>query len=102
MVDGRQENLMYLTEKVGVSPEEAEQILADDDLFLTYPSCRYGFEAKEAIRVWGEAHERLNHLSEAAWQGDVFGNVGVSMLLSDAAERAGELRRRAEKRVGGE
>lgn len=95
----RQEKLAYLTEKVGVSPEEAERILADDDLFLTGPGSRYGFAAEEAIQVWGEAQEKLYHLSEAAWEGEVFGNVGVSMLLSDATSRAAKLRRRAEERV---
>jgi hypothetical protein len=96
----RQETLVYLTEKVGMSPEEAEQVLADDDLFLTHPGVRSGFEAEEAVRVWDEAHEKLQNLHEAAWNGDVFGNEGVSMLLGDAARRAAELRRRAKERAG--
>jgi hypothetical protein len=94
----RQETLEYLTGPVGVSPEEAERILADDDLFLTDPGSRYGLEGEEAIRVWGEAQEKLHHLAEVA--GEVFGNVGVLMLLDNAAERAGELRRRAKERAG--
>lgn len=89
----------YLTEKVDVSPEEAERILADEDLFLIPPGTRYGYEPQEAMEVWAEAQDKLNHLSEAASDGDLFGNVGVSMLLWDAASRAAELRKRTEERV---
>ena len=59
-----------------------------------------GFEAEEAVQVWDEAQEKLFHLSAAQWGGEIFGdNVGVSMLLSDAASRAEELRKRAEERA---
>jgi hypothetical protein len=70
-VDERQEMFEYLIGPVGVSPEEAEPILDDDDLFLTNPGTRYGYEPRDAIRVWAEAQVKLNHLSEAASNGDV-------------------------------
>jgi hypothetical protein len=95
-MDERQETLEYLTGPVGISLEEAEQILADDDLFLNDPGSRYGYEPEEAIKVWGEAQEKLYHLSEVATE--VFG-IGVSVLLQDAWLRAAELRRRAEERA---
>jgi hypothetical protein len=92
----------HLTVKVGMSAEEAEWILADGDLFLTDPDSRYGYASQEAMKVWGEAQEKLLHLWEAATRGNVFGNDGVGMLLQDAWLRAGELRKRAEERAGGE
>ena len=98
-MDERQEMFEYLIGPVGVSPEEAERILDDDDLFLTHPGTRYGYEPRDAIRVWAEAQGKLNHLSEAASNGDVLGNTGVSMLLWDAASRAEELRRRTRERA---
>jgi hypothetical protein len=96
----RRDTVEYLILKVGVSPEEAELIMADDDLFLTDPGSRYGFEAQKAAEIWAEAQEKLHGLSEAPLEGEVFGNVGVSMLLDDACLRAAVLRRRAEERAG--
>jgi hypothetical protein len=64
-VDERQETYAYLTGPVGGSPEEAERILEDADLFLTPPGTREGFEPEEAVRVWSEAQERLFHIAEA-------------------------------------
>jgi hypothetical protein len=100
-MDEWRETVEYLIEKVGVSPEEAERIMDDDDLFLTDPSSRLGFEAEAAAEIWAEAQEKLHGLSEASSEGEVFGNVGVSMLLDDAYLRAAVLRRRAEERAGG-
>jgi hypothetical protein len=99
-MEERQETLEYVTGPVGVSLEEAEQILADDDLFLTDPGSRYGFDSdEEDARVWGEAQEKLQHLADAAWNGAIFENEGVAMLLSDAASRVRELCRRAKERA---
>ncbi len=77
----------YFTGPVGVSPEKAERILADD-LLLTDPGSRYGYEPQKAIELWSEVQEKLFHLSEAAMGGDVFGSGGVWMLLQDAWLRA--------------
>jgi uncharacterized protein YoxC len=95
-MDERQETLEYLTGPVGVSLEEAERIMADSDLLLNDPGSRYGYEPEEAMKMWGEAQEKLYHLSEVATE--VFG-IGVSVLLQDAWLRAAELRRRAEERA---
>jgi len=96
-----EEELAYLTERVGMSPEEAARILEDADLFITTLGSHYAFEPEEAVRVWGEAETKLDHLAQAASLGSVFGNLGVEMLLFDAATRATKLRKRAQERVGG-
>ena len=99
-MDERQETIEYLTGPVvGISPEEAELIMADDDLFLTYPESRYGYEPEEAAKIWDEAQDKLVHLLEAQIAGDIFGNVGISLLLDDAVQRATELRRRSKARA---
>src|SRR5919112_2088665 len=97
----RQEMIEYLTGPVGVSPEEAEQIMADDDLFLSDPGSRCGYEPEEAAKVWAEAQDKLLHLAEAASEGELFDNMGVSMLLNNAWLRAAELCRRGVGRAGG-
>jgi hypothetical protein len=101
-MDKRRETVEYLIEKVGVSPEEAERIMADDDLFLSDPGSRCGYEPEEAAEIWAEAQDKLLHLAEAASEGELFDNMGVSMLLDDAFLRAAVLRRRAEERAGAE
>lgn len=96
------EQLTYLTETVGMNLEEAERILADSDLLITDPGAHYGFAPEEPVTVWREAERKLDALAQAASVGSVFSNLGVEMLLFDAATRATMLRRRAEERVGGE
>ena len=61
----QEEKFEYLTERVGPTLQEAEQILADD-VFLTDSGFRYGFEPEETAKVWAEAQEKLEHLAEAA------------------------------------
>jgi hypothetical protein len=54
------------------------------------------------VKVWAEAQDKLLHLAEAASEGELFDNMGVSMLLDNAWLRAAELCRRAEERAGDE
>ncbi len=62
----REETIEYLVEKIGLSREDAELRMVDDDLWVLYPECRYEFPVGEkSVRQWRDAVSALESLSIA-------------------------------------
>ncbi len=81
-----QEWVEYLVEKIGISREDAELRMVDDDLWVLHPGSRYPFPAGEdSVEEWDRAVDALEGLY---WASQSLGNRAFKQAISDAHERA--------------
>ncbi len=93
----REETIQYLVQWVGISREEAELRMVDDELWILGPSGRYEFPAGEdSVKEWDRAVDALEGLY---WASQAFENRAFMQAISDAHKRAKEALRRARKRA---
>jgi hypothetical protein len=102
----REKMLKYLTsEYIGISREEAELLLADDDLWIVEPQRRFPFAGEEAVREWSKAVTFARFLCEGFAAGPFYGELAnefkgaIQQMLWDMEERAKEALRRAKERA---
>ena len=92
-------DLEYLTgERIGLSREEAEQMLVDHDLWLLHPATRFSIDDEEAVKQWGCAADFAEALGMMGLQNGLV-NEAATQLMLDAADRAREAQRRALQRL---
>ncbi len=81
----------------GVSREDAELRMVDDDLWMLFPECRYEFPVGEqSVRQWRDAVDALEGLSIAF---ENLGNDALQHAIGDAHVRASEALRRHRQRA---
>jgi hypothetical protein len=87
-----------LTDVEGLSREEAERRLEDDDLWLVAPEQRFVWEPEEAERQWETAYDFAASLARGFTDSDAI-NHATCQLLWDMRERSREALRRARERA---
>ncbi len=93
----QEKTIEYLAKEVGISRENAELRMLDDDLWLLEPQGRYALPpGEETVREWRDAVEFLECLYLASQAVD---NRALMHTLSDAHVRAIEALRRARQRA---
>ena len=95
MEEERRETYTRLVEYIAVSPEEAERMMRDDDLWLVEPQLRVDVPDEEAVEQWRIASHVLGSLFEVADQI----NLATLVAIMDAQCRAGVALERAQERV---
>ncbi len=96
-----EEQIRYLTGRaggIGLSRDEAELRLLDDDLWLVPPEQRYTFESEAGAREWDEAARHFDHRAYIA-QEDPMYSLAAAQLYQDAAYRARVLAYRVRERL---
>ena len=92
----REQTLKFLIEEVGVSAEEAERRMRDEDLWLVPPYMRDGLpDTEKTVEEWEYALGFAKWLSE---HNPVL-NAAAWTLVCDMRERAEEALRRARQRL---
>jgi hypothetical protein len=82
----------------GLSRQEAELRLRDDDLWVLIPEQRCVLQGEESVEQWHEASAWASWMAAGA-EPDGPHNEAITQLLWDLAERAEEALRRAEARA---
>ena len=84
-----------VVERVGMSVDEAERVLRDDDLWVAPPEMRLDVPDEEAIEEWTTAYYVLGDLMHVA---DRIG-LGITAVIGDAQARVQIALERARERV---
>ncbi len=84
----------------GMSREEAEARLVDDDLWLVHPESRFVLEGEEALAEWEQTANFANSLAEGFSAINPGVNRTTQQLLWDMSCRANAAFRRAKERAG--
>ena len=93
----RERTIQQLMEDPGYPRDVAERIYDEGDvLSYVWPEIRPGLDAEEGVREYRRADRELSHLAAYFVNKD---DTVVWRFLEDAAERAGELALRAERRL---
>ena len=94
-MEERHETFTYLVESVGVSADEADRMMRDDDLWLVPPALRMDLPDEEAIEEWRTACNVLADLVHVA------NNIGLGTMVAvmDAQYRVGVALERARERA---
>ena len=96
------EEVTHLLEWQGFTEEEILLAAQNEDLWLVRPELRWvSTDPKEEVEMWHDAVGKLEDLANAAASGALFDNMGVSVCLDDATDRAREALRRAQERARG-
>jgi hypothetical protein len=94
-----QEEIAYLVKDIGLSPEEAERRLEDDDLWLLIPAQRFTFApGEEDLGEWETAAGFAESLTDGFTDSGAI-NDATRQLLWDLRERSAEALRRARERA---
>lgn len=98
-----EQDLRYLTERVGVTEEEARLMLRDEDLWIIDPATRYDpeLEGEEGVKLWEGVVNLAEGFAELAANRIDLTNPAATQLIHDAAARAREALRRARERLEG-
>ena len=95
-----EKTLRRLMGDVGLTREEAEARLVDEDLWLVDPARRWAFEGEEGVRQWETAYAFARALAEGfADPPSPAINEATVQLLWDLRDRAEVALRRARSRT---
>ncbi len=96
-----EEDLAYLTGRVGATEEDARLRLRDGDLWILDAHSRFGeeLEGEEGVRQWQRVAQLAKAFGELAANNLDRSNPAATQLIWAAADRAEEALRRARARL---
>jgi hypothetical protein len=95
MEEEQRETFAHLEERVGLTVDQAERAMRDDDLWVVPPELRLDVPDEEAVEEWRTAIDVLEPLVHV---GNNIG-LGVSVALGDAHWRGSIALERARERA---